>query len=70
MSRASRDLQTVRTQRGLRGAIASKLLKWTRILVAISERKTKTLTVILEMLKNVSWKMGGGGRDLVAGRSR
>ena len=44
-----------------------------KILVAISERKTKTLTVILEMLGNVSWKMEGrgvGGQDLVAGRSR
>ena len=57
MSRASRNLRTARTHRGLCGAIATKLLKWKRILVAILERKTKTLTVILEMLRNVSWKM-------------
>ena len=63
MSRATQSLRTTRTQRGLCGAIAIKLLKWKRILVANSERKTKSLTVILEMLKNVSWKMAGeGGR--------
>ena len=43
-------------------AQAIKLLKWKRILVAILERKIKTLTVILEMLRNVSRKKGGRGR--------
>ena len=61
MSCAAGNLRTARTQHGLRGAIAIKLLKWKRILVAILERKTKTLTVILEMLRNVSWKMAGEG---------